>query len=687
MGDLTPQPGRHLSGLLMILTAIGLSACRLPQAPSATEVQGVCHQAEKSVKARVSADGTGLGLHFALKGRDAHATGDLKTATATALVFANDAAAVTAALGPNPQAIPVFGPLVWRSVADTLALRLAPASPAGGTLILAGGRELMAHRAGGMGKLTPLAQRPSGLKIVRRITAADLAREVFTDRGDALDRPGGQTGPVVLLTGTFPELVYLDRQNRRLVFFTVPPEQAPGLLLNRLSAGNHLARQVTSFFWRSTLLAVLKNPFSSGARLVAGSSSIVGAGVGRILSRLPSGPPPPLTNRPEMDLTAWARELSGLASTPARAAALRIRLGGGEFFPDFIEAVQEATRAVDVQLYIFDNDDYAVQLADLLRRRAAEGVRVRILMDESASLAAAASPPESPMPADFIPPQNMARYLGRGSPVQVRPMPMSGLSASHTKIIIIDGETAWLGGMNIGREYRYDWHDLMIEVRGPLVAWIQQDFVRTWARYGWGGDYAMAWRDWTSPTRHPAGGPIPAGAVAVQPLYTGAHHQEIAKAQIAALRRCQRLALLENAYLSDDAFLTELVNARHRGVDVRVIFPADNDNGIMAANNRALVPLLRRHGIRVFLLPGMSHVKAALFDGWACVGSANFDRLSLRVNNEFSIGCADPAFTGELRRRLFEADFQRSREVTSQDQPAPTDELMNALIRSLAGQL
>ena len=97
--------------------------------------------------------------------------------------------------------------------------------------------------------------------------------------------------------------------------------------------------------------------------------------------------------------------------------------------------------------------------------------------------------------------------------------------------------------------------------------------------------------------------------------------------------------------------------------------------------------MLRRHGIRVFLLPGMSHVKAALYDGWACVGTANFDRLSLRINNEFSIGCSDPSFTGELRRRLFEADFQRSREITGQPQPAPVNELMNALIRSRAGQL
>ena len=128
------------------------------------------------------------------------------------------------------------------------------------------------------------------------------------------------------------------------------------------------------------------------------------------------------------------------------------------------------------------------------------------------------------------------------------------------------------------------------------------------------------------------------------------------------------------------------MRATHRGVDVRVVLPSGNDNALMAAHNRALIPLLRRQGIRVYLVPGMSHVKAALYDGWACVGSANFDRLSLHVNNEFSIGCSDPAFIRQLRQRLFETDFERSREVTDHLHPTYSDELMNALIRSIAGQ-
>lgn len=677
-----------LPALLILTGPAFLTSCRIPSSGSAAEVHEIRRNGEKAIRAQLSADGTHLGIRFRIKGRDAHATASLTRPGATALTFHAEGKSAAAALAPNPVTVPVSGPIVWRRTADSLALRLAPENPNQGTLILAGGRELIAHRVDGQGRLTPLHQRPRGLKITGSIKAARLAEEVFTDRGDALDRTGGTTGPMVLLTGTYPELIYLDRTRRSLVFLTIPAEDAVGLpLQSQWNTGSHIARQLGSFILRSNVIAVVKNPFSTTRRFVASTTSIASAGIGRILSRLPAGPPPPVKSRPPMNPQAWQAELSGLCSAPQVGAALRIRLGGDEFFPDFIQALQEARKQIDLQMYIFDNDDYAVSIADLLRRKSNEGLRVRVLMDESASFSAANAPPESPMPADFTPPDSIVRYLRNDSSVQVRCMPMSALTASHTKIITVDKTVAWLGGMNIGREYRYDWHDMMVEVSGPLVPWIQHDFSMAWARHGWGGDFAVARRRFSSPARGATQEPIPPGMIPVQPLYTSSSRQEIATAQLAAMNRSQKRVWVQNAYMSDDAYITALVNARYRGVDVRVVFPADNDNGIMAANNRAMVPLLRRHGIRVYLLPGMSHVKAALYDGWACVGSANFDRLSLRVNSEFSIGFSDPKTVSELEKRLFETDFLRSREVTGQPQPGPTDELMNALIRSLAGQL
>jgi phosphatidylserine/phosphatidylglycerophosphate/cardiolipin synthase-like enzyme len=70
------------------------------------------------------------------------------------------------------------------------------------------------------------------------------------------------------------------------------------------------------------------------------------------------------------------------------------------------------------------------------------------------------------------------------------------------------------------------------------------------------------------------------------------------------------------------------------------------------------------NGVRVYGYPGMTHVKAALYDGWATVGSANFDKLSLRINQETNLATSDPRFVDQLRRDLFEADFARSQEWT-----------------------
>jgi cardiolipin synthase len=69
-----------------------------------------------------------------------------------------------------------------------------------------------------------------------------------------------------------------------------------------------------------------------------------------------------------------------------------------------------------------------------------------------------------------------------------------------------------------------------------------------------------------------------------------------------------------------------------------------------------------RNGIRVFSYPGMSHVKAAIIDGWACVGSANFDKLSLQINEELNIATATPAVVDDLMQRIFLTDFAKSEE-------------------------
>ena len=107
-----------------------------------------------------------------------------------------------------------------------------------------------------------------------------------------------------------------------------------------------------------------------------------------------------------------------------------------------------------------------------------------------------------------------------------------------------------------------------------------------------------------------------------------------------------------------------LVKARNRGVDVRVIMPNANDFKAGGRGNLVIANYLLQHGVRVFFFPAMTHVKALLVDGWACIGSGNLNHLSLRVNQEQNVATSDAAFATRLKHDLFEEDFARSYELT-----------------------
>ena len=372
-------------------------------------------------------------------------------------------------------------------------------------------------------------------------------------------------------------------------------------------------------------------------------------------ARLEELPIPELSDGPGMDLEQWEADLDGIAGLATRAT-VRFLVDGEEFFPRLIETIEAAQQSVDIRTYIFDNDDVAVGIADLLRERSRD-VDVRVLLDGIGALLGTQVDPEG-MPSDFEPPISMPSYLERGSPVQVRTSGNPWLTGDHTKSTIIDGRTAFIGGMNIGREYRYQWHDLMVEVSGPIVDLLQRDLDIAWSKAGWLGDLAMTYRALSTPEPRAddVGDPV-------RVLVTRDHDSQIYRAQLAAIRRAQSYIYIENSYFSDDAILYELAKARRRGVDVRVILPDDGNHAPLNYSNQVAINVMLRNGIRVYLYPGMSHVKAAIVDGWACVGSANFDKLSLQINEELNIATSRTEVVGDLMQRVFVKDFSISQEV------------------------
>ncbi len=436
-------------------------------------------------------------------------------------------------------------------------------------------------------------------------------------------------------------------------------------------------RFLGAFLLNSHVLTLVKSPISSTFRLLNYAFDTTKGTLTSVVHEY-DDPPPPLSHAPPMDLGKWEEKLDGITSGKRYRGSVKFLIDGEDFFSELIQSMEEAQDSVYVRINIFDTDDYAVRIADLLRERSKE-VEVKVLMCEMSSMLNGRQPPESPVPKDFTFPASIKEYLERDSEVTVRPIANPWFTSDHTKTIIIDRKRAFVGGMNIGREYRFDWHDMMVELEGPIVGRLSKDFFRAWAHQGLAGDLGYAWASLFRTERY-QGKAHRDDYIDIRPLYTKTGDEEIYRAHIAAIREARRYIYIENPYFTDDTTLNELIKARRRGVDVRVILPARTDSELMTSSNLLVANSMVRNGIRVFVYPGMTHVKAAIFDGWACLGSANLNLLSMRLNQETNIGFSDPEMVDRLKRDLFEADFNVSRELTGQQKVGLSHYISEALL-------
>ena len=358
-----------------------------------------------------------------------------------------------------------------------------------------------------------------------------------------------------------------------------------------------------------------------------------------------------------MDLVQWEEWLDRMCGRETTTARLKFIIGGEVFFETLEAEIDGARSSIAMQIYLFDNDDVAADIASRLKARSRD-VDVRVMYDGLGTyLSHMATATSQPADTEFI--ESIPAFLCEDSNIRVRVVPNILFAGNHCKCILFDNKTAYIGGMNIGREYRYDWHDMMIRLEGRAVERLVHDFEDTWRHTGWGGDFAMLLSKPPKPITERLPGEVP-----VRLLYTYPARAEIYRAQLEAIRRARSYIYIENAYFADDRILYELCRARRRGVDVRVIMPAVVNHKIMEHSNKIAINTLLAHGAKVYLYPGMSHIKAAVYDGWICVGTANFDKLSLQINRELNLATSNPETAALLLERLFEPDFAKSEELT-----------------------
>jgi cardiolipin synthase len=434
--------------------------------------------------------------------------------------------------------------------------------------------------------------------------------------------------------------------------------------------------QLAASAFRSTGMAAVRQPFTTlrtGLALLWHRPRAIVTG-NIPVEIMPEALPAEMPGTPEFDVLLDRRGIPR-----QEQGSVSFLVDGREFFAELDRQIASAAKTVDVQVFIYDNDDIAVRYADLLKRKA-EQARVRVLFDDLGSTFAHTAAPETPGPDGFSPPADIASYLKSGSKVRVRRTMNPWLICDHTKLLVFDRRTAILGGMNIGREYYSEWHDLMVKVEGPAVGSLTKQFNRAWRKAGPFGDFALFRRpgEVMRPEKIPNGIPI---RLMRTDAARGQRH--ILNASLLAIRAARKRIWIENPYFAHDETAIALAAAARRGVDVRVILPSRGDSTIMDMGNLATARDLIRAGAKIYRYPRMTHMKVMICDGWAQAGSANLDTLSMRINRELNLVFSDPATVKALENRVFLPDFRASQPIRVEETASPVAPLAETLADQL----
>ena len=295
-------------------------------------------------------------------------------------------------------------------------------------------------------------------------------------------------------------------------------------------------------------------------------------------------------------------------------------------------------------MYLWDSDKTGDEIADHLAARAAPGLRVRVLVDGGGNLIDGL--PKGATAAEV---NRVVCKLAKQPFVEVLRTRNPVARFDHRKLVVADGRVAWSGGRNFTGPSFHEYHDLSYVLEGPLAFEMATIFEGFWR--GQGG----------TPECAPLSPPPPLASVnaSARLLRTRPIRRQLAEVLYRAVDHARHHVFVQNPYFSDPRLLAKLARARRRGADVRVVLTIHSDSGIVDCSNKVTANRLLRAGIRVYLYPGMTHVKATTVDGvWGYLGTGNFDALSLRHNRELGLAVAAGPVVTALEEQLFLPDFR-----------------------------
>jgi cardiolipin synthase len=355
-----------------------------------------------------------------------------------------------------------------------------------------------------------------------------------------------------------------------------------------------------------------------------------------------------------VDNPVFRRSLDSLGNMMVAGNRAELLRNGDEIFPAMTGAIRGAKRSVDLESYIFVNDEAGRQFADALIEAAKRGVEVRLLVD---AVGGTLGPLRDQMEKAGV---KVRTYR----PIRLFSIYKIG-KRTHRKILVVDGQVCFTGGLGISKSWLGDarnpgeWRDTQVRAEGPVVAQMQ----------------AIFGEDWTYTTGEILGGEQfypkiePAGSVAAQAIKVSrGDASSLAKMlYYVAIQSAEKSIHLQNAYFLPDKQVREaLIAAVKRGVDVKVMVPGRQiDLPYVRFASRAHYGDMLNGGVRIYeYLPTMLHAKTMVVDGlYSIIGSINFDARSMQRNAEESLAFYDAGFAGRMEA-LFQQDLKSCREVT-----------------------
>jgi cardiolipin synthase A/B len=314
-----------------------------------------------------------------------------------------------------------------------------------------------------------------------------------------------------------------------------------------------------------------------------------------------------------------------------------------------LAAIDGARQAIYLETFLWKGDETGQRFKECLVRKASEGVEVYVVYDHFGNLVV---PPAFKM---FPEPVHALGYRAMTRPWHV--LDPRHYALEHRKLLIVDGGTAFIGGYNIGGDYATKWRDTHLRIDGPDAADLAQHFVSFWNGHAPEAEcISRHYPRHFDPLIHVQGNSASQLTFPIRDMY------------IEAIDTAETCIRLTSAYfVPDSAMIASLLNARGRGVEIKILVPWISNHVVADWLARGYFTELLRQGVRVFAYESMLHAKTCTIDGqWSTVGTANLDRLSAVGNYEINV----ELYSQDLARQMedqFERDLTYAKELHWQD--------------------